>query len=275
VSVQLFRRHAKPLLIISALITIPQLLLGIAMSSTMPQVDATLPEAELAGAMTWVALISFVSFAWLCVGFSGIVLSASSAYLTDIPAEPAPALRAGLARTWRLLMANFLGYLRALFAALLVMLVISIPMAFGAALITTTGPVVITLVTALLLLVATFVFCSELGRAMLITPLIMLEDRGIFDSLRRSRRLSSGFVMRLASLVFISIAIYFAVIVGVLALGQMLLGNVVSQVLSSLLFVPFYPALACLTVALYYDLKVRKEGLDLELLTESAPQVLA
>lgn len=266
-SVQLFRRHARPLFVIAALIAIPQWLLGLAMSASMPQVDATLAPTEAAGSIGVVFGFSIIVLAWVSVGFGALVLAAANAYLHDAPSEPVPSFRSAMGHAGRLMVANVLAYLRAALAAALVLLLLMIPLGVGAALVAGIGELATALLVIAAMAVAVWIFCAELGRALLVTPLVMLEERTTLDALRRSRRLTAGFVGRVAVLVFVSGVISIAVSLGALAVGQGLLGNtVVANVLGSVLLLPLYPAIACLVVVLYYDLRIRKEGLDLELL---------
>ena len=243
---------------------------------TLPEMDASAPPEMMAGAMGGVLGWFLINLAWVCVAFGAIVHSSSAAYLIDTPDEPVPAFRAAFGRAWRLIMANFLGLIIAGLAATLVLIVLAIPMAFGAVILAQAGEVVIGVITVIMTVLTLGFYCAELGRLMLITPLIMVENRGIIDALRRSRRLSSGFVLRLATLVFIGVVISMAIALGAMITGELLIGNtVVSQMIASVLFLPFYPAMACLVVVLYYDLRVRKEGMDLELLAGAPPNSAA
>jgi hypothetical protein len=276
VSVQLFRRHARSLLVVAALAAIPQWLLGIVMSSFVPEMDATTPPEMMAGAMVGFLGMMVIVFAWAFIAFGAIVHSSSAAYLTDSPTEPVPAFRAALSRAWRIIVANFLGLTVASIAAGFVIVVMSIPLALGASLLAQSGTVLVAILTLAVVALSIWFFCAEMGRVMLVTPLVLLEDRGIIDSLRRSRRLSAGFVSRMAALVFITMVISTAISLGAVITGELLLGsNVVSQLVASVLFLPFYPAIACLIVVLYYDLRVRKEGMDLELLAGAPPNSAA
>src|SRR5690606_816146 len=202
--------------------------------------------------------------------------SAAGAYLEDAPSDPVPAFRVAFSRAWRLVAGNMLAYVRAMVAALLILMLVSIPFAFGAAFLTGFGPLLPSLIALLMMGVTLWVFCAELGRALLVTPVVVLEERKTFDALRRSRRLTTGFVSRVAFLVFISLVVSMAVVLGALAVGEVLLGNsILVNALSSVLLLPLYPAVACLVVVLYFDLRVRKEGLDLEILAGADPVTAA
>lgn len=105
-------------------------------------------------------------------------------------------------------------------------------------------------------------------------PVLLLEDHRGWDALKRSRQLVKGrFWPTVAVLLLIAIlsgivsAIFLGVLAGVVGVTgndvAEALANAIGQTLSSALTTPL--SAAVLTV-LYFDLRVRKEGFDLELL---------
>jgi hypothetical protein len=105
-------------------------------------------------------------------------------------------------------------------------------------------------------------------------PVLLLEDRRGWDALKRSRELVRGrFWPTLAVLVLMTIlsgivqAIFLGVLTGLVSVTgnevARALADAVGQTASSALTTPL--SAAVLTV-LYFDLRVRKEGFDLELL---------
>ncbi len=91
------------------------------------------------------------------------------------------------------------------------------------------------------------------------------------DALRRSWMLTKGFKAKAFVLWIVAI-----VLIAALALGGGLLGGLaaavnpalepVSTVLLAILLLLYYPLLTCVFTLFYYDLRVRKEGFDLEVL---------
>lgn len=99
------------------------------------------------------------------------------------------------------------------------------------------------------------------------------------DALRRSWMLTKGFKAKALVLWIVAIAIIAALavaggVVGVLAAGANPAFEPVSTVLMEILLLLYYPLLTCVFTLFYYDLRVRKEGFDLEMLAaqlEGAP----
>ena len=92
------------------------------------------------------------------------------------------------------------------------------------------------------------------------------------DALRRSWELTKGFKGKAFLLWVVSFALILALGVGAGVLGG-LLGTAVgglepiSEVLFTVLMLVFYPFLTCVFTLFYYDLRVRKEAFDVEVLS--------
>jgi hypothetical protein len=131
----------------------------------------------------------------------------------------------------------------------------------------------------LVLLVPAFVACLVPGFYLYVAwsvaaPVLLLEDRKGWDALKRSRQLvkgrfwpTVGVLALVAILTGIVQAIFLGVLTGLVSVtGNEVAGalaDAVGQTVSSALTTPL--SAAVLTV-LYFDLRVRKEGFDLELL---------
>jgi hypothetical protein len=104
-----------------------------------------------------------------------------------------------------------------------------------------------------------------------VTEVAALERSG--DALRRSWHLTQGFRWKALGLWAIALAVLagLAIGTGVLATRvEALLGNgePISTVVVALVSLLFYPLLSCVFTLFYYDLRVRKEGYDLEMLSQ-------
>lgn len=113
-------------------------------------------------------------------------------------------------------------------------------------------------------------------RTFAITPVVVLEDRSASDAMARSWSLAKGEVgkvfitLLLAWLIFIVLYLLLLALVGMLASQNPRAINVVVAILMALV----YPITGVVTTFLYYDIRVRREGFDLELLArEAAPEV--
>lgn len=106
------------------------------------------------------------------------------------------------------------------------------------------------------------------------TPVVVLEE-GISatEAVSRAWFLTRGYRLRIAGLLFVCLILIMIPYMALIALGAALAGGATAPVwiavvalLGRLLLTPI---LYCLLTLLYYDLRVRKEGFDLEMLAAS------
>ena len=133
------------------------------------------------------------------------------------------------------------------------------------------------LASILLLVPGIIVFCGLL----VATPALVLESRGgATAAMGRSWALTKGFRMRNFLVLLVGICLVMIPSIALAALiGQPASGDVASFVMStrylvqlvlqSLLQLMVYPLLYIATTVLYYDLRVRKEAFDLEMLASA------
>jgi hypothetical protein len=120
--------------------------------------------------------------------------------------------------------------------------------------------------------VAFVVFCYAVGKIILGAVILIVEDKGATESLGRSWTLTAGHWWRVATIltvlviVVIVLFLVIGVIAGVVAASMGSIGGIsgiliqVISLLGNTLISPLYSAVL---VAIYYDLKLRKEGADL------------
>ncbi len=125
----------------------------------------------------------------------------------------------------------------------------------------------------LLLLALPFAVFAGLAVA---TPALVIENLTTSGALRRSWSLSRGFRLRTMGLLLVTSILLMIPLVGVSMLGGLLLRDGASAGASPLttvltLAVTFVltPLIYCVLTLLYYDLRVRKEAFDLQVLAES------
>jgi hypothetical protein len=138
-----------------------------------------------------------------------------------------------------------------------------------------------------------FGFLVGLGIILLIVPgliilsglvlaftVVTVENATGSDSLGRSWELTKGFKWRIFGLLCVFGAIFYGLIIGATVIGTFGLGlagdfasdpndksiAVLLTVIITVAKIFVYPVLYCMVVTAYYDLRVRKDGLDLELL---------
>jgi hypothetical protein len=113
-------------------------------------------------------------------------------------------------------------------------------------------------------------------RTFAITPVLVLEEKSAGASLNRSWELARGEVgkifltLLLAWLIFFVLYFLLLMIVSMLAAHNERAVTLVVAILMALV----YPITGVVTTLLYYDIRVRREGFDLELLAREAAPVV-
>ncbi|NUQ21668.1 MAG: hypothetical protein HOQ09_12025 [Gemmatimonadaceae bacterium] len=97
----------------------------------------------------------------------------------------------------------------------------------------------------------------------------MVEGTGASPSLERSKALTQGSKLRIALILGVSYLVYFIATAFVAGLASALLGVTAGTLLATLLMACVYPFIAVLTTLLYFDLRIRREGLDLDLMLDA------
>jgi hypothetical protein len=103
-------------------------------------------------------------------------------------------------------------------------------------------------------------------RFAVVRQVIVLEDAGTGQALSRSSALSAGLKMHILGTLALIILLLFAVNIGAGLLINLIPSRVVMNVLSTALSVVVGPILGITETVLYYDLRIRREGFDVEYL---------
>jgi len=296
-SIQLLRQHARPLLLLSVVLMIPGAVFGLVNALVVGDLTAlgegsgTLPTIQ-AGAALLLVPLGIAGGCWFIVAFGALVGAASSAYVEGTAIDPAEALRRVRARAGVLLGSGILTYLLVVLQLVGLMLAVIVVggmfagvigvvtaagRAAGAAGAAAAG------VAALVIGFATIAGALGatawlVGRYATLPAVAVNETLGVRDSMRRARELSRGSIARVTGLLLLVGLLFLVVSIGGLLLLTAVVRNaVVASVLLSVVHVPLYAVGAALVTVLYYDLRVRHEGLDIELLAQelSAEPTLA
>lgn len=113
-------------------------------------------------------------------------------------------------------------------------------------------------------------------RTFAIVPVVVLEERGAGDSFRRSWDLAKGEVWKiigtllLAWLIFMILYMLLVFAVGVIAGLSAVTNERMTSLVVAILMALVYPITCVVTTLLYYDIRVRREGYDLELMARDA-----
>ena len=113
-----------------------------------------------------------------------------------------------------------------------------------------------------------------LARYFAVTPVIVLEGKGIGAAFSRSTELSRQRKWHIIGTLGLASLIYWVLAFGV-QLASALFGNLIVQALvGAVVTIMVYPVVAIAEALLYYDTRIKSEGLDIELMAgalEAAP----
>jgi hypothetical protein len=232
---QILRAHYSQFVRCAALAYAPLLIVRLVVIGDPSRfIDPTSPRGASSG-LLWVSFVTAVA-SWLTLALmsSVLLLCASQAYLGD-RVDAGAAVRRAVPRVGRVMIAALLRYVL-LFLGFLALLVGTLYVA---------------------------------ARCFAIVPAIMLEDAGIAAAFSRSSQLSHGrkwHILSTAGLVaVIYVVLYFGIAIAASFIGDFVLQTVVTSLVTILV----YPVVAITETLLYYDARIRSEGLDIELMTEA------
>lgn len=266
------RRHFRSLIALAVMIAIPSLLLGIVARLVQPTTPAAV--AEMASSVTVLGVLGLASVCVASVGFGALVAATAAAYEHGRTLEPMAALRQALRRSPAIIVGNVLATIfitlmlvAALFGVAIVIGLVATAVQFAgrggalAAASQTLG-VVLGMASALAALLAALLFGA---RYALVTAAAVLERRGPLSALSRSRELVRGHLRHTAAVVGIGLVFYLVTYFTALALSGLVLRDLeLASTASSVVVVIVYPFIGCLMTVLYFDLRMRREGYDVE-----------
>ena len=116
------------------------------------------------------------------------------------------------------------------------------------------------------------------ARLFAVTPVIVLEDEGVPAAFSRSSLLSDGRKWHVFNTIGLVAVIYWVLAIGVQLAVALVGGPVVQAIVTAIYTIMVYPVVAITEALLYYDTRIKSEGLDIELMagaldagTPSAP----
>lgn len=274
-SIQMLRKHYASFLMLSVIGLLPQIAVS-AYNIT------TLVPQYAQGSFAYSLPLFGVALLVLAIADAAIVRAASDAYLGE-PVEPGAALRQSIGRAGTIVLATIVKYLliavgyvvvllgAGILAAILLAIIWGIMAAAGHGLggvnspaFTITAGIIVGVVLGLAAL--TWLIASA-ARLFGYRAAIMLEGCGTDASLRRSNTLARGHVWKVVGtfvLVYIIYAAVYALFYAIALLASR--RPVVAQTASGIAGMLIYPMIPIVTTLLYYDLRMRKEGYDIELM---------
>jgi hypothetical protein len=218
------------------------------------------------------ALLALASFGllWFALADAVMTSAASDAYLMR-PVDLAGSLREGGRRFLPVLGALFLKYLLVgviLFVAVLLAGIVAGVLAVVGKGVATANPSLLAGVVAVVgMVVGLALILPVIARYFAVPSVTVLESLGPVTSMRRSRTLASGRYRHVLGVIVLVWLIYFIPVTGINLIVSSMSRHWLAQVVSSVLAVLVYPVVAVVYVTLYYDLRIRKEGYDIELMS--------
>jgi hypothetical protein len=192
-----------------------------------------------------------------------MIAAASDAY-QGTQVDPGTAIKAGFRRFWPIVLASLAKWILIMLAASVAIILIAI------------GSVSIGPFAVLLAIPACAFPFMVWARFFAVPAVTILENLGVGDSLRRSAELSAGFRWRIFGTFVVVYLIMFAIMMTAMMTAMFTIKNlIIAQIASNLFSLLAFPLLSTLIVVLYYDLRIRKEGYDLELMQRELPSVPA
>jgi Membrane domain of glycerophosphoryl diester phosphodiesterase len=106
-----------------------------------------------------------------------------------------------------------------------------------------------------------------MARWFAVTPLLVLERRGLGQAFSRSSELSRGRKLHIIATFVLTWLIYLVLTVGVQLVVMFLVKNLIVQaVAGALLTILAYPVIAITEALLYFDARIKHEGFDIEMM---------
>ena len=107
------------------------------------------------------------------------------------------------------------------------------------------------------------------ARFFAVAPAVVLERQGAFDAIGRSGELSDGHKWRILGVLVLTYGIFLTLNLGVTMLATSAGNQVASVIIGAIFGVVAGPIVNLAMMVLYYDIRIRKEGFDLEHLTRA------
>jgi hypothetical protein len=117
-----------------------------------------------------------------------------------------------------------------------------------------------------LLLPGIYIYC----RLFCTKQAILLEDRNGAASVGRSWKLSKGSVRHILNTLGLALLLNLAVGLGANFIARMVPSQIVQQVIATIVGCLVYPIVGIIETMLYYDIRIRREGFDIEYLASAA-----
>ncbi len=116
------------------------------------------------------------------------------------------------------------------------------------------------------------------GLAVVTQTLVLEGERSATTAMSRSWELTKGFRLRMFGLIVAAICLVFVPVMGFGVVGGIITGtesadtaqfDLMTTIVAGLVTIVIYPLIYCILTVAYYDLRVRKEAFDLQMLSQA------
>ena len=248
-SFQLLRRYYAQLVTVSAITMSPGVAIRILMRDAMtnPKVMTANPGPLFA--------VGFAAVLCVTVCDAVLTIAVSDGYLNG-EIDLGRAFGTGMRKIMAVFLASFF---RGLLVGLVVMVV-----GIGSVIIMALK---IPLLFVLIVPLAFWLMIYVLLRTFAIIPVVVLENIGANTSVTRTLQLSKNCAAHIFYSLGLAFFLYFIFSGIISTLGITLLNPATAGIIGAVLIIPIYPLLTVVSTMLYYDLRIRKEGFDLEIMS--------
>jgi hypothetical protein len=269
VSFQQMRQNYLPLVTLALAAQIPLVMMRIggARMGLLPERVGALPTGwfGMTGATITFLVAAFLVLLVITLVLQAAITSAASEGYLGHAVVPAAAVGRATSRIWTIIgagltLAVFVGGIALAFA---VLIPVFAALKLGG------------LATGLLGVACFALFIYAAFRIAVLYPVVMIESNGPVQSISRTWSLGAGHVWHIFLTILLAFIIYVGVFMVVVFVVSMLGGIItpladmnfqaILQSAGSALVQPFF---AVATVVLYYDLRIRKEGFDLDMMSQ-------
>jgi hypothetical protein len=219
-------------------------------------------------------LVAVGALAWLG-SKAGVTIGISDTYVSG-RVDIGKAVRQALTRFPVLLIGGILQFSIVMTGTFAFMMVLFIPVV-GIAAALGSSPATTGILSFLMIIVVMVAFVAIYSRLFAVPMVILIERAGPVAALKRSVALTKGSTLRVIGVLLLTYAILAAFYLLIILVAFQFVGGLaglrsgspVIQVAGDLVGVVLYPITTVFVTLMYYDLRIRKEGLDLELMAQS------
>lgn len=256
---QLYRSHFTALTTLTAIAFLPIVVVsavfGVGAAAMAESGSGDDVSAAAAGAALLVMFLVPLLVGWFLLAEAALHRAVADAYLGE-PVSVSAALRAVKPRFWHVVGATIIKGL-----------IVVTPLFAGLILIGIAGAADLPALAAIAVLALIIVMGALFLRLALIPATVVLEDNRAGAAARRAWELTAGHVWRMFGAAFLAYLILAVLQLTVLGIVTLLSNFQVGQIAMNLSSIVTYPIVAAVMVLMYYDLRIRKEGFDLEVMS--------